>query len=97
MLKVGESGKMSSFLESRLVIINTENGSDGIIFLPTKLTIEVGSDLSCDIRIKHDEVEPKHFEIYMDEDFGKVKKKNSRQFCIIFLLFDIVVAFLRSK
>jgi FHA domain len=65
---------MSALGDSRLVIINTETNSDGIIFIPTKETVSVGTDINCDIRINHNDILRKHFEIYYSDGKVKVKK-----------------------
>jgi pSer/pThr/pTyr-binding forkhead associated (FHA) protein len=78
-----EKVKMSGLLESRLVIINTENDADGIIFVPSGDTIKVGRNLDCDIRINYNGIEPVHFEIFYDSEVGKVRERNRVACCIL--------------
>lgn len=77
---------MSVFADSRLVIINSVTNCDSITYIPTRDKLEVGYDLQSDIRIVHENVLSKHFEIYFDNTLRRVRnvKKSRVVFCLSF-------------
>lgn len=59
------------FESFRLVVLKPD-GSDGIIFIPSK-PFDVGCSLQCDVRFPDDAIKRKHFSVYATGS-GKVKE-----------------------
>lgn len=65
-------GRMEKLFGTLRILPREGSQKKEIAFVPEKQSIEVGSNIDCDIRMTHEDVSPIHFKIYLHKS-GKVR------------------------